>query len=211
VPGAVLHFSVFGLPEGQAIIHMEGASHALRLHEADAGHYLGNYTLTADDRITALSRVSVALRSVLGVASVQLEDALLSEDGELRRAPREGLLPVLGRVHIVPASVPASGSRLKFLLEGSPGGTASIAISELRPTILLTEMDGAGDYVGNYTLRDYDAVTAFSVVSAALRVGDQVSRVSLGHYFQQVTAPMPLLGGNAATDPRAARQGVGAP
>jgi hypothetical protein len=211
VPGAMLHFSVFGLPEGQAVIRIEGASHSLRLQEADAGHYLGDYTLAADDRITPSSRVSVALRSILGLASVQLDGTLARSDEALRRLPPTQPLPLLGRVHIIPASAPTSGSRLKFVLEGAPAGAASMTISGLGPTILLSERAGSGHYFGSYTLRDYDAVTAFSVVSAALRVGSEVSRVSLGQYFQQITAPMPLLSERNLTDPRAMAQSAGQP
>jgi hypothetical protein len=49
------------------------------------------------------------------------------------------------------------------------------------------------------------------VVSAALRVGSEVSRVSLGQYFQQITAPMPLLSERNLTDPRAMAQSAGQP
>ena len=54
-------------------------------------------------------------------------------------------------------------------------------------------------------------VTAFSVVSIALRVNGQVNRVSLGKYFQQITAPMPLLSHRAAPVARAVAQGAGMP
>ena len=211
VPGAMLHFSVFGLPEGQAIIRITGANRPLHLPETDAGHYVGDYTLGTEDRITPASQVTVALRSVLGMASVQLEGTLNSGEEEMRRAPRERTLPRLGHLQIIPASAPVSGTRLKFLMDGAPDGEASIAISGLGPTILLSEIYGSGHYFGTYTLRDYDEVTAFSVVSTALRVGDQINRVSLGQYFQQVTAPMPLLSDNAAPLPRAVAQGIGMP
>ena len=211
VPGAVLHFSVFGLPEGNAKVNISGASLPLHLQEADPGHYLGDYTLKSADRITAGSRVTVALRSILGVASVQLDGTLAGSEVELRRTPQPRPLPLLGKVQIIPASAPVSGIRLKFLLEGATDGAASIAISGLGPTILLSEIYGSGHYFGTYTLRDYDDVTAFSVVSAALRVAGQVNRVSLGQYFQRITAPMPLLGGDVAPDAGAAVQGAGVP
>jgi hypothetical protein len=211
VPGAVLHFSVFGLPEGRAVIRIAGASRPLHLQETDPGHYQGDYTLTPDDAITPMSRVAVALRSILGVASVELEGALARDNGELRRTPHEQPLPRLGGLQIIPATAPASGSRLKFLLDGAPEGAASISISGLGPTILLSEIYGSGHYFGTYTLRDYDAVTAFSVVSTALRVDGQVNRVSLGQYFQQVTAPMPLLSHSAVPVPHAVAQSAGMP
>jgi hypothetical protein len=208
-PGAVLHFSVFGLPEGQAIIRVAGASHSLRLQETDAGHYRGDYTITAEDHITSTSRVTAALRTILGVASVQLDGTLANGEGEMRRTPQERPLPRLGHLQIIPASTPSSGSRLKFLLDGAPEGAASIYISGLGPTILLSEIYGSGHYFGTYTLRDYDTVTAFSVVSTALRVAGHVNRVSLGQYFQQVTAPMPLLGDSAKPYPQAVAQAEG--
>jgi hypothetical protein len=211
LPGAVLHFSVFGLPEGQALVRIDGASHPLHLQETDAGHYQGAYTLAPDDRITSGSRVSVALRSILGVATVQLEDTLARGEEALRRAPQARPLPFLGHLQIIPASTPVSGSRLKFLLDGAPEGAASVAISGLGPTILLSEIYGSGHYFGSYTLRDYDTVTAYSVVSTALRVAGQVNRVSLGQYFQQITAPMPLLGDSNTADPDALAQGAGKP
>jgi hypothetical protein len=143
------------------------------------------------------------------VAAVQIDGTLAGSETALRRAPHA--LPLLGKVQIIPASAPASGSRLKFLLEGAPEGAASVSISGLGPTILLSEIYGSGHYFGRYTLRDYDAVTDRSVVSAALRVAGQVNRVSLGQYFQHATAPMPLLGDSVTPKPRAALQGVVAP
>jgi hypothetical protein len=210
-PGALLHFSVFGLPEGQATIRMTGANRPLHLQELDAGHYEGDYVLGPEDRITPTSKVTVALRSILGTASVQLEGTLNSGEEAMRRAPNVRPLPRLGRLQIIPASAPASGTRLKFLLDGAPEGDASISISGLGPTILLSEIYGSGHYFGTYTLRDYDGVTAFSVVSTALRVDGEVNRVSLGQYFKQVTAPMPLLSKTAAPYPRAMAQGTGMP
>ena len=206
VPGAVLRFSVFGLPEGQGKITIAGAARSLHLQETDAGHYQGDYTLAADDHITQTSLVTVTLRTILGVASVQLEDTLASSDGDLRRLPRDRPLPLLGHVQIIPASAPATGSRLKFLLDGAPEGAASITIGGLKPTILLSEIYDSGHYFGTYTLRKYDAVTAFSVVSVALRVAGQVNRLGLGQYFQKVTAPMPLLGEGQAPDSHAVAQ-----
>jgi hypothetical protein len=211
VPGAVLHFSVFGLPEGQAIIRIGGAQRPLHLQEADAGHYEGDYILGSEDRITPTSQVTVALRSILGMASVQLEGTLKSGEEPMRRAPQERPLPRLGHLQIIPASAPASGTRLKFLLDGEPESEASISISGLGPTILLSEIYGSGHYFGTYTLRDYDGVTAFSVISTAMRLGRQVNRVSLGQYFQQVTAPMPLLSNKTSPFPRAVAQGTGMP
>jgi hypothetical protein len=76
---------------------------------------------------------------------------------------------------------------------------------------LLSEIYGSGHYFGTYTLRDYDSVTAFSVVSTALRVDGEVNRVSLGQYFQQVTAPMPLLSENAVPYSRGVVQATGMP
>jgi hypothetical protein len=211
VPGAVLHFSVFGLPEGQAAIRMTGANRPLHLQEVDAGHYVGDYTLGPEDRITQTSQVTVALRSIMGMASVQLDGTLNSGEEEMRRAPHEPPFPRLGHLQIIPAIAPASGTRLKFLLDGTPEGEASISISGLGPTILLSEIYGSGHYFGTYTLRDYDRVTAFSVVSTALRVANQINRVSLGQYFQQVTAPMPLLSDKTAPFPRTVAQGIGMP
>jgi hypothetical protein len=210
-PGAVLRFSIFGLPEGQAIIRIDGASRALHLQEADAGHYVGNYTLGPDDHIAPISRVTVTLRSILGVATVQLEDTLASDEEDLRHTPRGQPLPRLGRLQIIPAIPPASGTRLKFLLDGAPEGEASISISGLGPTILLSEIYGSGHYFGTYTLRDYDRVTTMSVVSTALRLGGQVNRVSLGQYFQQITAPMPLLSDSTAPKPQAVARSADMP
>ncbi len=76
---------------------------------------------------------------------------------------------------------------------------------------MLSEIYGSGHYFGTYTLRDYDRVTTMSVVSTALRLGGQVNRVSLGQYFQQITAPMPLLSDSTAPKPQAVARGAGMP
>jgi hypothetical protein len=50
-----------------------------------------------------------------------------------------------------------------------------------------------------------------SVVSTALRLGGQVNRVSLGQYFQQITAPMPLLSNSTAPAPQTVARGAAMP
>lgn len=209
--GEILHFSVFGSSHGQAKAMLAGGHRALSMHETDSGHYQGDYWIAPLDRITQRSRVTIVLRSKRGMASVKLEDILMSSNSDVNRPLSSAPSPVINLLQISPSGVPISGSQLMFTLKGTPGGMAFITIGGLGPTVLLSEMNGSGQYVGTYTLRAHDEVTALSLVSAALRVDDQVARVGFGRFFQQRTAPMPLMGNSFQPAEIAPTQGTHVP
>ena len=66
-----------------------------------------------------------------------------------------------------------SGSRLRFRLIGTPKVQASVRISGVREVVALRET-APGVYVGRYTLKRNDRVTAGSEVRAALRRGNRI-------------------------------------
>src|SRR6185295_18864197 len=60
-PGTQLNFSVFGTTGATALLQIEGARYPLMLAEVQPGVYEGSYTIDAQDRIVADSRVTAEL------------------------------------------------------------------------------------------------------------------------------------------------------
>ena len=65
-----------------------------------------------------------------------------------------------------------------FTLYGTPCADARISIEGINGQYLLPEVE-PGVYVGSYTIRSYDRLSASSVVTANLRLGNEVATVVL--------------------------------
>ena len=70
------------------------------------------------------------------------------------------------------------GSEMVFTLYGTPGADARINIDGINGQYLLPEVE-PGVYVGSYTIRSYDRLSASSVVTANLRLGNEVATAVL--------------------------------
>ncbi len=70
------------------------------------------------------------------------------------------------------------GSEMVFTLYGTPGADARINIEGINGQYLLPEAE-PGVYVGSYTIRSYDRISASSMVTANLRLGNEVATVVL--------------------------------
>ena len=70
------------------------------------------------------------------------------------------------------------GSEMVFTLYGTPGADARINIEGINSQYLLNELE-PGVYVGAYTIRTYDRLSATSKVTANLRLGNEVATVVL--------------------------------
>ncbi len=76
-PGTQLHFSLFGTPDAEASLQIDGARRSLDLHEVQPGVYEGSYTIDAQDRIGPQGQVTATLRRGHQVARSVLDEALL--------------------------------------------------------------------------------------------------------------------------------------
>jgi outer membrane lipoprotein SlyB len=70
------------------------------------------------------------------------------------------------------------GSEMVFTLYGTPGADARISIDGIKGQYLLSELE-PGVYVGAYTIRTYDRLSATTMVTANLRLGNEVATVVL--------------------------------
>lgn len=76
-PGTELRFSLFGTPDAEASLQIDGARRSLDLQEVQPGIYEGIYTIAADDRIGPQGQVTATLRRGHQVARTVLDEALL--------------------------------------------------------------------------------------------------------------------------------------
>lgn len=70
------------------------------------------------------------------------------------------------------------GSEMIFTLYGTPGAETRISIEGINGQYLLPEIE-PGVYVGSYTIRRSDRLSALSMVTANLRLGNQVATAVL--------------------------------
>jgi hypothetical protein len=103
-PGTQLAFTLFGTPGAEALVRIEGAQAALRLHETQPGIYDGIYTIGPHERIHPMASVMSSLRVGDAVARARLEEPLvLGAPGS-----RDHAAPVvLSRADGTPAPAPA--------------------------------------------------------------------------------------------------------
>jgi len=62
-PGAVLRFTVDGMPGAVAFVDLPGAAPDIRLHETRPGHYEGSYTIRRSDSLNLSGPVVATLRA----------------------------------------------------------------------------------------------------------------------------------------------------
>ena len=70
------------------------------------------------------------------------------------------------------------GSEMVFTLYGTPGSDARISIAGIQSQYMLPEVE-PGVYVGAYTIRSYDRLTANTTVTGNLRLGNEVATAVL--------------------------------
>ncbi len=90
----------------------------------------------------------------------------------------QGAAPRIDGFDVEPAARLTTGNELLFTLYGSAGGTATVRISGGVNRFLLEETE-AGVYEGVYTIRNTDRITAGSLVTANLRVGNRIATDTL--------------------------------
>ena len=82
--------------------------------------------------------------------------------------------PRIDGFDVEPATRLTAGNELLFTLYGSAGGTATVRINGAVNRFVLEETE-AGVYEGVYTIRNNDRITAGSLVTANLRVGNRIA------------------------------------
>lgn len=189
-PGVELAFKLYGTPGGRATLNIKGAARNLTLTEVDPGQYEGVYTIGTRDRITAASPVTANLRNGNLVTSGVLSESLLRPRAAARanaaaiaaNTPRIERFDVRGDDSLTP------GNELNFTVFGTPGAKVDMSIDGARGVFFLPEIR-PGEYSGDYTIRVADRIRSNSVVTANMRVGNQVATTRLNKPLQ-VAAPV---------------------
>lgn len=186
-PGTDLNFTVFGTPGGTATLRLRGARRNLALSEVEPGQYEGTYTISSRDALTAKSSVTANLRVGHKVATAVLAESLQTDAGQRAQGQTSATLPKIDRFDVQPNADLSPGNDLKFTLFGTPGGKADMTIAGSTGKFFMPEVH-SGEYIGNYTIRQRDHITANSAVTANLRVGDSITSASLGKQLSTATA-----------------------
>jgi outer membrane lipoprotein SlyB len=198
-PGVELNFSIYGTPGGLASLRIAGAARNLTLVEVEAGQYEGTYTISSRDRIAARSPVTANLRVGNQVASTVLNESLQIGVGYHSTQAMPGSQPKIERFLVEPVADLSGGNDLQFTVFGTPGGKVDLAINGVKGKVLLTETR-SGEYATTYTIRNRDRITANSVVTANLHVGERVASATLGTALQSITAPAPVRAARACAN-----------
>lgn len=192
-PGVELAFKLYGTPGGRATLNIKGASRNLTLNEVDPGQYEGIYTIGTRDRITASSAVTANLRNGNLVTSGVLSESLLRPRAAARAASRANAAevasgtPRIERFDVRGDDQLTPGNELNFTVFGTPGAKVDMAIDGARGVFFLPEIR-PGEYSGDYTIRVADRIRSNSVVTANMRIGNQVATTRLNKPLQ-VSAP----------------------
>lgn len=130
------------------------------------------------------SLLRIVLAAWLGIAQPFAGFAWAQAGAEQRLAS-----PRITGFDVEPAARPSAGSELFFTLYGSPGGIARVEIGGAG-NVLLEEVE-PGVYEGSYTIRQRDRVTATSVATVNLRVGNRVATSVLDESLLAGNPPPP--------------------
>jgi outer membrane lipoprotein SlyB len=190
-PGIDLSFTMYGTPGGSAALRIDGARRNLALTEVEAGRYEGSYTISLSDKIAARSPVTANLRVGNQVASAVLRESLQIGVGAHTTTAAPGPAPKITRFNMVPVADLGRGQDLDFTVHGTSGGKVDLTIDGVKGKVLLPEV-GNGVYEGTYTIRSRDRISANSIVTANLLLGERTTSMKLGQAMQSAAAPAPV-------------------
>ena len=105
--------------------------------------------------------------------------------------------PKIEGFDVEPARRLTAGNELAFTLYGTPGGTANVRINGTAGRIFLEEVE-AGVYEGTYTIKKNDRIAANTMVTANLRLGNQIATDILD---ESILAGAPTRAARAAATP----------
>ena len=168
-PGTLLTFTLSGSPRAQASLRIRGVRDSIALRETDRGLYVGGYTLKRGDRVDPDAEVRASLErdNLATEANYALGELLPRAWAPLPQALR------IERFGMAPLDRIEPGVEMRFGLEGTPGGTATVDLPGIGNDLPLREVR-PGVYEGSYTLRRADNFNPNRPIVASLRSGDRV-------------------------------------
>lgn len=188
-PGTELEFTVWGTPDAQAVLNIDGASRNVALSQVSGGYYKGYYTVSSRDRIAPNARVVANLRLGNQVATAQLNEPLVK--GYTVPATSAATAPRIERLDISQGEARREGQEVTFALTGTPGGQASVRIPGAAMQSISLAEQKAGSYGGSYTITAVDQIQPGQPVTARLTVGERVATSSLNANWDK---PLPAVG-----------------
>jgi outer membrane lipoprotein SlyB len=182
-PGADLEFTIWGTSGAIATLQIDGARRPLSLYEDSPGVYRGTYTVARRDRIGPDSRVTANLRRDNRVATATLGEALQAGwPSPVAAGPR----PEISRVTVTDGGR-RNPDMLRFTLNGTPGGQASVHLQGSNPRVLVLEEIRPGEYTVLHRLAAGVRVATDRPLVARLRIGDRVATNSVDNAYQNVS------------------------
>lgn len=177
-PGSTLDFTVRGTPRAQARVQLVGSGIAVPLRETAPGRYSGRYTISRSDRIDVAQPIQAVLRANgrMVISNFDFPGSFQALRGGMPPVAR-GAAPRIDTFGADPVASLQPGAELRFVIDGTPGATASVNLPGIAESLPLQE-GRPGHYVGRYTLRVDDRLQSGPVV-ATLRRGDAVSVAQL--------------------------------
>lgn len=149
-PGSELEFTLSGTRGANVTLEIAGATMVLKMNETRPGYYEGSYTVRSRDRITAASLVTARVIKDGRSVTESLDQSVVSG----APSPAGGIAKIAAFTITAPDRV-GPGDELTFVMKGTPGAKAAVAVNGLRDRVALTEVS-RGVYEGSYTLRRQD-------------------------------------------------------
>jgi hypothetical protein len=212
-PGSQLQFTVEGTPRGRANVRIGQSNIVVPLRETSSGVYRGTHTVRRADRIdpNEMLRASITAGQLTTTANYTFPPSFIAQFDNNAQQQAQATAPRIARFVANPSANLEPGTDIRFVLNGVPGGTASVNIPGTARNVPLREMR-PGVYRGSYTIRRQDNPNNLNSAAATLRSGDQVVTANLTEPLMASTqsmgaAPMTALplqvlspGNNAAID-----------
>ena len=102
----------------------------------------------------------------------------LAQQASQQAAQPRYVTPAISGFDVKQVARLSPGSEMVFTLYGTPGSDARISIGGIAGQYLLPEVE-PGVYVGSYTIRNYDRLSANTLVTGNLRLGNEVATAVL--------------------------------
>jgi hypothetical protein len=171
-PGSTLRIVVRATPGARWANLALSDDVRVALRERAPGEYVGSYVIRQRDRIDPMRQMK--LRASWGEAPV-----IVAYDYPAPfRTQAMGNAPAQANAEVNNFAMWPRGDRLDpgrvvhFRVEGTPNARAAVRVPGVVDRLALRE-ERPGRYVGSYTIRRQDDVSAFADATAVLRTGDQ--------------------------------------
>ncbi len=176
-PGTELIFRVIGSAGGRLQLDIDGVANPLGLAETSAGTYAGAYTISIRDKVTPTSRVLATLRLDTRQTSVTLGQTLLTEAAHAKATAVLPVQPQISRIETRNTGALSGGHEISFIVNGTPGGSATVSLDGGKSTLPLAEERG-GRYSGRYTIKSRDQFTDATQALFTLAMADKTTRAA---------------------------------